>query len=384
MEDLARAYQIAIILVASLLAGAGSFGVASSSYNGKIGQLQNEVDSQREMFAEVQKSLMTERELTASLKKDLQGKDLALNASVLRFIDLTKAYDATQTQIKEISGQKFQLENQKVETETRLSTITQERDNLQNQIAVLNRQSESLQKNLTSLQTNLASLRVSLTKQIQNNTELQNRYSLSQRQKSDVERSLVDLQAQVVNLNSQIASLNNQIGSLNSQINSLNARISQLTAQNAILQQQVNSLQAQVSSLEPDALKFRNLSPVSYTRITARPVVYFDKYLLAPSRAWCTGSMGLTLGCNDITILYKPAPNEVNIGHIIVFKAPKPDCSGYQDSTIIHRILGITTQQGTVYFQTKGDANAFPDPCRIPFDAILYKVIGIIYDATLP
>ncbi len=94
--------------------------------------------------------------------------------------------------------------------------------------------------------------------------------------------------------------------------------------------------------------------------------------------------MGNTIGCNDVAILSKPGPSEIDKGSIIIFKTPSTDCKGYGDLTTMHRVTGITIRNGLPYFQTKGDGNAYSDPCQIPFDVIQYKVIGLIYDGAVP
>ncbi len=358
-----------IILAVGLVAGAGTgFGAAFPAYNLQTGDLQNEVNAQKERSAELQKSLTSEIELAASLKRDLESANFQLNSNTIRVSNLTKALEITQTNVKELSQQKFELENQKIELESRVRTLNADRDNLQSQLNIFSKRSDVLRQNLTSLQSLLKVAN-------QNNTELQDKYNILQRQKADSDRQASDLQIQIVNLNSQIGSLSNQINTLNSQVGTLNTRVNQLNAQNIVLQQQVNSL-------APDALMFRNLSPVSYTRITARPTAYYDKFFFWSGRPVCTGSMEPTFGCNDVLIMYKPTQPDIDKGSIIGFNSPDPRNSNCYAAT--HRVIGVTYYQGQTWFKTKGDANLLADPCYVPFNAILFKVIGIIYDATIP
>ncbi len=53
----------------------------------------------------------------------------------------------------------------------------------------------------------------------------------------------------------------------------------------------------------------------------------------------------------DIMILYGTKPKNIEVGHVIVFKADRPD-------PIIHRVVNATNLDGTYVFSTKGDHNA--------------------------
>jgi len=67
-------------------------------------------------------------------------------------------------------------------------------------------------------------------------------------------------------------------------------------------------------------------------------------------------SMVPTLNVGDIVIVKGVDPNTITVGTIIIFRSP----SGSID--IIHRVIGIVKVGNTLYFQTKGDHNASPDP----------------------
>jgi len=67
-------------------------------------------------------------------------------------------------------------------------------------------------------------------------------------------------------------------------------------------------------------------------------------------------SMVPTLQVGDIVIVKGVDPETITVGTIIIFQSP----SGSID--IIHRVIGITKERGTLYFQTKGDNNGAPDP----------------------
>ena len=67
-------------------------------------------------------------------------------------------------------------------------------------------------------------------------------------------------------------------------------------------------------------------------------------------------SMVPTLNVGDIVIVKGVDPNTITVGTIIIFRSP----GGSID--IIHRVIGIMKEGNVLYFQTKGDHNAGPDP----------------------
>lgn len=67
-------------------------------------------------------------------------------------------------------------------------------------------------------------------------------------------------------------------------------------------------------------------------------------------------SMVPTLNVGDIVFVRGVDPKTITVGTIIIFQSP----SGSID--IIHRVIGIVKVGDTLYFQTKGDHNAGPDP----------------------
>jgi len=67
-------------------------------------------------------------------------------------------------------------------------------------------------------------------------------------------------------------------------------------------------------------------------------------------------SMVPTLNVGDIVIVKGVDPKTITVGTIIIFRSP----DGSID--IIHRVIGIVNEGNVLYFQTKGDHNATPDP----------------------
>lgn len=100
-------------------------------------------------------------------------------------------------------------------------------------------------------------------------------------------------------------------------------------------------------------------------------------------RAVCTGSMEPTITCDDTLIAFTPSVQDLDIGDVIVFRAPIPGCIGFSNSaTILHRIVEISRSDiGQISFRTKGDSTTTVDACLVPVGQIIYKVLAIISDS---
>ncbi|MBI2576627.1 signal peptidase I [Candidatus Woesearchaeota archaeon] len=76
----------------------------------------------------------------------------------------------------------------------------------------------------------------------------------------------------------------------------------------------------------------------------------------------------------DIMVLYGKDPKDIRVGDVIVFKSRRPD-------PIIHRVVKVTQEEGTYYFQTKGDHNEkvikspMLDESKIPQDQVLGNAV---------
>lgn len=73
--------------------------------------------------------------------------------------------------------------------------------------------------------------------------------------------------------------------------------------------------------------------------------------MVVPSR-----SMVPTLNVGDIVFVKGVDAETITVGTIIIFRSPNGEID------IIHRVIGITKVGDKLYFQTKGDNNAAPDP----------------------
>ena len=69
-----------------------------------------------------------------------------------------------------------------------------------------------------------------------------------------------------------------------------------------------------------------------------------------------SGSMVPTLNVGDLIVVKGVEPQLVSVGEIIVFHSPRD-----RDMLIVHRVVGINSQGGRLYFETKGDNNPSRD-----------------------
>ncbi len=97
-------------------------------------------------------------------------------------------------------------------------------------------------------------------------------------------------------------------------------------------------------------------------------------------------SMLPTLYTGDIVVVYKPSPEEIRIGDIIVYKSPM------HNKLVIHRIIKIVKCESGYCFITKGDNNLRADneiglqpSYGIDYEHIVGVVLGIrVGDSTAP
>lgn len=80
-----------------------------------------------------------------------------------------------------------------------------------------------------------------------------------------------------------------------------------------------------------------------------------------------SGSMEPTLGINDVVVVQKCEPSQLEIGDIITFQQ--------NERTISHTILDITEEKGSIKFKTKGDNNKIPDPDLVEEGQVYGKVL---------
>lgn len=91
-------------------------------------------------------------------------------------------------------------------------------------------------------------------------------------------------------------------------------------------------------------------------------------------------SMLPTLYSGDLVVIYKPPPQNIRVGDIIVYRSP------LTGRLVIHRVIEINPCSGSYCYVTKGDNNLHPDnspvlalePSRgIPYEDVVGVVIGV-------
>jgi signal peptidase len=94
-----------------------------------------------------------------------------------------------------------------------------------------------------------------------------------------------------------------------------------------------------------------------------------------------SGSMEPSIRPGDVVVSVQDDPSNLNVGDIISFQ--KVETS--KKTLITHRIVNITDENGTRYYQTKGDANDHADQLLTPQQNVVGKVvITIPYLGYLP
>jgi signal peptidase len=85
--------------------------------------------------------------------------------------------------------------------------------------------------------------------------------------------------------------------------------------------------------------------------------------------AVASGSMAPALDPGEMAIARPVEPEGISQGDIIIFRAPEDS-----ETVIIHRVTGILNNEGTLSFQTKGDANHGPDLFIVPAENVEGKL----------
>ena len=91
-------------------------------------------------------------------------------------------------------------------------------------------------------------------------------------------------------------------------------------------------------------------------------------------------SMLPTLYSGDLVVIYKPQPQDIRVGDIVVYRSP------LTGRLVIHRVIEINECDGSYCYITKGDNNLHPDnspmlalepSTGIPYEDVVGVVIGI-------
>lgn len=86
----------------------------------------------------------------------------------------------------------------------------------------------------------------------------------------------------------------------------------------------------------------------------------------SPLMVVSSGSMVPVLNVGDIIIVRGMDPHDVTVGTIIIFHSP------YEyDMPIVHRVIAVLSDGGTIFFETKGDHNGVQDGWRVPAENLM-------------
>lgn len=81
-----------------------------------------------------------------------------------------------------------------------------------------------------------------------------------------------------------------------------------------------------------------------------------------------TGSMEPEIPADSILIIHKVDPADIKPGDVISFYSPDPSLGGALNT---HRVVDVTAEDGTLFFETKGDANLVADAYPVPAKAVV-------------
>lgn len=86
----------------------------------------------------------------------------------------------------------------------------------------------------------------------------------------------------------------------------------------------------------------------------------------SPLMVVSSGSMVPVLNIGDIIIVRGIDPHDVTVGTIIIFHSP------YEyDMPIVHRVIAVLNDGGTIFFETRGDHNGIQDGWRVPAENLM-------------
>ncbi len=106
-----------------------------------------------------------------------------------------------------------------------------------------------------------------------------------------------------------------------------------------------------------------------------RPILTLITGSEAPLAAIDGKSMLPTLREGDLVFSYKPKPNEISVGDVVIYRRGS--------TLIIHRVVAVLNEGASPCYLVKGDNNPIADPalppCRsgIPYSSIEGKVIEV-------
>jgi signal peptidase len=88
------------------------------------------------------------------------------------------------------------------------------------------------------------------------------------------------------------------------------------------------------------------------------------------------GSMAHSVPVGGIAVTKEVTTEDVGVGDVIVFYPPTASTNPSSNpSPLMHRVLSVREEDGQRLFQTKGDANATPDPWEVGIEGRGSRVV---------
>ena len=87
-----------------------------------------------------------------------------------------------------------------------------------------------------------------------------------------------------------------------------------------------------------------------------------------------TGSMEPEIPVNSMILVRRTDPGAIREGDVITFFSQEPGLEGALNT---HRVQSIAQRYGSLYFTTKGDANALEDQAPVTSEALVGKVVFV-------
>jgi signal peptidase len=83
-------------------------------------------------------------------------------------------------------------------------------------------------------------------------------------------------------------------------------------------------------------------------------------------------SMDPALGIGDAIVLDQVEPADLAVGDVVSLR------TGPTQAVYTHRIIRLAERRGEIWIETKGDANATPDPTITPASAVIGRVTHVV------
>jgi len=94
-----------------------------------------------------------------------------------------------------------------------------------------------------------------------------------------------------------------------------------------------------------------------------------------PFLAVSSQSMQPVLNYGDLILVIREQAENIEVGDIIAFNVPSP-YDRMAPSPTVHRVVDKGSENGRMYFRTKGDNNSDADPWSVPVEDLLGKYAG--------